>query len=105
MAVLFIWLNQINHINQINQIDQTNQTVRACTSMGSNLLGRVIGVNRLKRGGCLFEGIVQRETEVYIIFTRCERSGLASWGVIPKTSCGKRRHYRRSLFGLSRVFG
>ena len=68
---------QINQINKTNQIDQINQTDRACLN-GFNVLGRVIGVNRLKRGGRLFEGIVEREMEAYIIRTTCEGSGLAS---------------------------
>jgi hypothetical protein len=51
--------------------------------MGCNLLGRGIGVNRLKRGGSLFEGIVQKEMEEYIVLTRCARSGLPSFGGIP----------------------
>jgi hypothetical protein len=51
--------------------------------MGCNLLGRGIAVNRLKRGGSLFEGIVQREMEACIIRTRCARSGLPSFGGIP----------------------
>jgi hypothetical protein len=38
--------------------------------MGYNLLGCGIEVNRLKRGGCLFEGIAQNEREEYIIRTR-----------------------------------
>jgi hypothetical protein len=38
--------------------------------MGNNLLGRRIGVNRLKRGGGLFEGIAQREMKEYVIRTR-----------------------------------
>jgi len=38
----------------------------------------VIGVNRLKRGGCLFEGIVPKDMEEYIIQTRCARCGLTS---------------------------
>ena len=51
--------------------------------MGYNVLDRVTGVNRLKRGGSLFEGVVQREMEEYIIPTRCVRSGLPSSGGIP----------------------
>ena len=38
--------------------------------MGCKLLGCVVGVNRLKRGGRLFEGIAQIEVEEYIIQTR-----------------------------------
>jgi hypothetical protein len=47
---------------------------------GCNLLGRGIGVNRLKRGGSLFEGIAQREREEYIIRTRGARSEFPSSG-------------------------
>jgi hypothetical protein len=35
-----------------------------------NVLDLVIGVNRLERGGSLFEGIVQREMAEYIIRTK-----------------------------------
>lgn len=35
--------------------------------MGYNLLGRAIGVKRLERGGCLFEGIAQTEMKEYIL--------------------------------------
>ena len=38
--------------------------------MGYNVLDLVIGVNRLERGGSLFEGIVQREMAEYIIRTK-----------------------------------
>ena len=51
--------------------------------MGYNLLGCGIEVNRLKRGGCLFEGIARREMEEYIIRTRGARSGLPSSEWIP----------------------
>ena len=35
--------------------------------MGCNVLGRESEINRLKRGGGLFEGIVQGEVEEYIV--------------------------------------
>ncbi len=46
--------------------------------MGYNLLGRVIGVKRLERGGCLFEGIASMEMKEYILQTRCVRIGRSS---------------------------
>ena len=44
-------------------------------------------MNRLKRGGSLFEGIAQRGKKVYIMQMSCVRSGLSSSGVIPHV-CG-----------------
>ena len=58
-------------------------SAKARTTLGCNLLGCGIEVNRLKRGGCLFEGIARREMEEYIIRTRCARSGLPSSEWIP----------------------
>ena len=61
--------------------------------MGYNVLDRVTGVNRLKRGGSLFEGVVQREMEVYIFRRRCVRSGLPSSGWIPNVGgCSQPRN-------------
>jgi hypothetical protein len=71
-------MNQINQINKTNQINQTNQMSQFHVSRafillrflyGCNVLGRGIGVNSLKRGGSLFEGIAQRVREEYIIRT------------------------------------
>src|SRR5206468_733 len=46
--------------------------------MGCNVLSRVIRVKRLERGGCLFEGIVQKEMKEYMIQTRYLRIRLSS---------------------------
>jgi len=56
---------------------------RISMAIAYSILGCGIGVNRLKRGGGLFEGIVQRQVEEYIIRTRCARSGLSSSEEIP----------------------
>src|SRR5437773_3775892 len=68
--------------------------------MGCSILGRGIGVNRLKRGGSLFEGIVQREMEEYIIRTICVRSGLPHLeGYLICEGCSQPR---RALYGILR---
>ena len=53
-----------------------SRVARAAILRGSifYILGRGIEVNRLKRGGSLFEGIARREMEEYTIRTRCARN-------------------------------
>jgi hypothetical protein len=57
-------------------------------------------VNRLKRGGSLFEGVVLSEAEEYIIGTRCARSGLPSSECIPYLS--RLQPTMKSSYGIIR---
>jgi hypothetical protein len=57
-----------------------------------NVLDLVSGVNRLKRGGSLFEGIVQREMAEYIIRKNVcavdfpSSGGVPIWGALQSTT-------------------
>ena len=66
----------------MNQIRASRAFILQRLFYDCNVLGCGIGVNSLKRGGSLFEGIAQREREEYIILTRGARSGFPSTGGI-----------------------